>query len=403
MATQPFYRTAMIEIRSMRIFSTILPLALTGGLAACSLMPDMEEVLPDRKVEYKKQREAGENLEIPPDLTTSSINDALVIPDAASGMGSATYSEYVDQRSGGRRVATQGDVLPKVEKVAVRRDGDDRWLEVEAPPQAVWPQVVAFWRQQGILLVQQDPATGVMTTDWIENRANIKQDFIRTALSKVVDGLYSSGTRDQYRVRLEPGIQDGTTDLYLTHRGMEEKLVTDAGGNVHNTFWEPRPSDPGLEAEMLRRLMNYLGIADRKAQRQLAEREQPEPSRSQLTTGRGGSASLVINEDFPRAWRLTGTALDRVGFAVEDWDRAQGVYFVRYDDPFKDVKSEKGVLSKLAFWKSDEPVDSTELYQVRLSREGETKTTAVVLNEQGARDSSVTATRILTLLHEQIR
>ncbi len=375
-------------------------LIVGAALGACSSTPDLDDILPDETVAYKKQKTVDENLEVPPDLTRGGIQDSLVVPDVG-GTGSTTYSEYQDQRSRQRgSVVTGGEVLPKVKNISVKRDGNDRWLEIEESPERVWPQVVAFWREQGIVLVEQDPAVGVMKTDWLENRADIKRDIITRTLSKVASGLYSAATRDQYRVRLEPGRQPGTTDLYLTHRGMQEKLTRDVAGETQGTFWEPRPTDPGLEAEMLRRMMVYLGASDKQAKETLAEKG-PSASRSELVKQRDGTSMLVLQEDFPRAWRLVGVALDRVGFAVEDRDRSKGVYYVRYDDPYKQEEKKEGVLSKLKFW-GDDKVDKANRYQVKLASEGN-RTDVTILNDGGVLENSPTATRILTLLEENLR
>ncbi|MEA3274856.1 MAG: outer membrane protein assembly factor BamC [Pseudomonadota bacterium] len=357
----------------------------------------MDDYLPDQRLQYKKQREAEENLEVPPDLTAGTYDDALDVPDLGA-TGSATYSEYVGERKKRRQIASSGDVLPEVKDVSLRREGDSRWLEIENTPQQVWPRVVAFWREQGILLVEQDPSAGVMKTDWLENRAEIRQDFLTSTLRRVVDGLYATSTRDQYRVRIETGLTSGTTDLYLTHRSMEERFNRNPAGEDTHTIWEPSGSDPGKEGAMLRRLMVYLGVTEQRADRVLSQEKATAP-KSRLVPGAAGQTALLIDDDYRRAWRLTGVALDRVGFAVEDRDRTQGVYYVRYDDPSKGEK--KGFMSKLAFWR-DENVDTVTQYRVKLTGEGD-QTRVVVLDTAGRQDSSATGKRILTLLNEQIR
>ena len=151
---------------------------------------------------------------------------------------------------------------------------------------------------------------------------------------------------------------------------------------------------------MLRRMMVYFGAADERARVQLASGNRNAPSRSQLVnTGTG--AELRIDESFSRAWRLIGLALDRVGFAVEDRDRSQGIYYVRYNDPSKE-EADEGWLSKLAFWSDDKDVDKINRYQVKVNSD-DAQTSVTVNNEQGQRDGSPTAVRILTLLKEQIR
>jgi outer membrane protein assembly factor BamC len=374
-----------------KITVALLTLSL---LSACGSV-DVDDYLPDQRLAYKKQREAADNLEIPPDLTSGTFDDAMDVPDLG---GSATYSEYIGERSRKRQIATSGDILPEVEDVSLRREGDRRWLVISAIPRDVWPRVLGFWREQGILLTEQDPVAGVMKTDWLENRAEIRRDPVTNVLRKVVDGLYATSTRDQYRVRIEPGLSSGTTDLYLTHRGMEERLVSNVVGEEASTIWEPSGSDPDKEAAMLRRLMVYLGVTEDRAARVVAEERTRAPS-ARLVREAGGTV-LVIDDEYRRAWRSTGVALDRVGFAVEDRDRTQGVYFVRYDDP-STGEEKKGFMSKLAFWGSDD-VDTVRQYQVRLTGNGP-QTRVDIRDQAGRPDNSPTAQRILTLLGEQLR
>jgi len=381
----------------MRLFGALLLATLLA--AGCSTDMSVNDVLPDRKVDYKKQRVAEDDLEVPPDLTSSTIGDVMPVPGASA----TTYSEYEQERvARGSAVSSTkgGPVLPEMDNVKVLRDGDQRWLEIDAPPADVWPRVVAFWRENGVLLTEQDPTVGVMKTDWLENRADIKQGAITELLRKAFEGLYSSATRDQFRVRLEPGEQPGSTDLFLTHRGMEETFPTDRGGDTTSALWVPRPSDPGLEAEMLRRLMIYLGVAEKRAAGALAQAEAVPENRVQMVKGSDGASALLVGAEFAPTWRLVGVALERVGFAVEDRDRSAGIYYVRYDDPTKE--DDEGFFSKMAFWEDDGEFDDETQYRIRLDEEGDS-TRVVVLNSKDERERSDTGTRILTLIQEQIR
>jgi outer membrane protein assembly factor BamC len=323
------------------------------------------------------------------------------IPPAA---GSATYSDFVGERTARSRIAGSGDVLPTVSGITLERSGDKRWLEIDASPQAVWPRVVSFWREQGILLEEQDPAIGVMKTDWLENRAEIRDDIITRTLRTVADGLYSTSTRDQYRVRIDAGRRAETTEVYLTHRGMEERMVRNTVGEGATTVWEPADSDPDKEAAMLRRLMLYLGVTDRRADQMLASGGSAAAAGAGSAGARlvqgGGGSELVIPQEYRQAWRQTGLALDRTGFAVEDRNRSDGVFYVRYDDPQRG-QQERGILSRMAFWNSDD-TNTVEQYQVRLNEQGN-ETRVTIHNATGQRDTSATAERILSLLEEQMR
>jgi len=365
-------------------------------LSACGSASNVGDYLPDQRLQYKKQREAAENLEIPPNLTAGSFDDAMDVPPLG---GAATYSEYVGGQSARCRTAGSAQVLPEVKDVKLRREGNNRWLEIEGSPQQIWPKIVGFWRSQGILLVEQDPSTGIMKTDWLENRAEIRRDFVTKLLRKVVDGLYSTSVRDQYRVRIEPGLRAGTTDLYLTHRAMKEHLRSSVAGGDASSVWEPAPADPGKEATMLRRLMVYLGAAKQpESELATAKHQATKSPKSRLAKGPGGESLLIISDEYRRAWRLTGVALDRAGFAVEDRDRMRGIYYVRYDDPTPSEKKSWG--SRLAFWRRDDEKGVAQ-YQVKLMGDG-AQTRVVVRDQVGQPASSVTAERILRLLNEQI-
>jgi outer membrane protein assembly factor BamC len=241
-----------------------------------------------------------------------------------------------------------------------------------------------------------------METDWAENRAKIPQDPIRNFLGKYADQVYSSGERDKFRTRLERS-GDGGTEIFISHRGMVEQLIVRPGGQSTDTttVWQPRPPDPELEAEFLRRLMVKLGTEDARAKAQLST---PGGQREQRAKLVDGASQLNVNEPFDRAWRRVGLALDRVGFTVEDRDRSKGVYFVRYVDPASDggTKSNQGFLAKLAFWRSnDEPAKAAQ-YQVMV-KGAAAETQVQVLNKDGRPDTTAASKKILSLLYDQLK
>ena len=365
-------------------------------LVGCSgsLEEGLDQVLPGKEPVYKSSRSLPP-LEVPPELHSAGIQDAYLLP-GENTQGSATLSGQNQAVSTAQRYV----VLPQLTDVRVDRIGDKRWLVVNAPADAVWPTVRRFWLENGHLIRLEDPSIGIMETDWAENRADIPQGLIRGLLEKISDKLYSAATRDKFRVRLERGIEPGTTELYLSHRGAEE--VAQGEGFV----WQPRPSDPELEAEMLNRMLIFFGINREQANQILASQPQQQ-ERAHMIRANDGFTTLALDEDFSRAWRRTGLALDRVGFTVEDRDRSRGLYFVRYIDPLKDVGSDQedeGWLSKLNFWGEDDEQSgpSQDAYLISLIGEGDT-TQVVVLNTEGVRQASSTVDRILSLLHEQLK
>lgn len=375
----------MTELRNLLI------VALAALLAGCGMIGGDEGVIRDHELDYKQATTASP-LEIPPDLSSANVSDTMVIPaETAPVGGSATYSEYVGQRSqtGG---VSRARVLPAQDDIEVRRDGDKRWLVINGVPDEVWPKMRDFWVENGWLIKTENPAIGVLETDWAENRADISQGVVRNFLKGVLDSLYSAATRDKYRVRLEPGEQSGTTELFLTHRGIEEV------SQGEQFVWQERESDPELEAAMLRRMMLYFGVNEQRVESQIASAK-PRAPRASLVRGGDQPPALLVDERFNRTWQLTGLALDRVGFTVEDRDRDAGVYYVVYDDPLAGIEK-KGFLSKLKFWGDEKPKETE--YRIKLTSEGE-RTRVNVLDKSGALDSSETGARILALMYEQLK
>ena len=357
-----------------------------------------------QRIEYKTAAKLPP-LEIPPDLTAPTTDDRFAVPDLAPN-STATYSSYNAERAGGPRPAERSEVLPTVPDVRLERSGTQRWLLVRQSPDKVWPVVKQFWQEVGFLIELERPEAGVMETNWSENRAKLPLDFVRRTLGRVLDSLYSTGEQDKFRTRLERGTQPGTTEIYISHRGIEEVYTnTDTTGSTdRGTRWQPRPSDPELEAELLARLMVRFGVEETKAR--AIVNDQQGSDRAALASGADGSLFLRLDEPFDRAWRRVGLALDRVGFTVEDRDRAKGFYFVRYQEQESELPGNKqeGFLSRLMFWRSKQTAKA-EQYRI-LVKDGvnSNQTSQVqVLGKDGDPERSDAAKRILALLHQQLK
>ncbi|WP_338844527.1 outer membrane protein assembly factor BamC [Massilia sp. W12] len=372
---------------------TVIALAAVVSLAGCNALGSLVE---QDKVDYRSASKAP-TLEVPPDLTQLQRDNRYAIPDQARG--SATASSYNMQQGARSGAVASGQVLvTQLGDIRVERAGNVRWLVVKRAPEALWPQVKDFWQEMGFAISQESMAAGVMETDWAENRAKIPQDMVRNVLGKVLDSLYSSGERDKFRTRLER-TADGGTEIYISHRGVQEVLT---GAQKETSVWTPRAQDPALEAQFLARLMNRLGIPEDKAKEVVAGAA-PQPAQAKLIKSDKG-AFVEVNEGFDRAWRRVGLALDRAGFTVEDRDRVAGMYYVRYIDPEADAKSktEKGFLSRLFSFGSSDKKDAPRYRVVVKSASGELSQVSV-LNAEGREDKSATADKILALLTDQLK
>jgi outer membrane protein assembly factor BamC len=374
-------------------------LALALSLVGCS---SLENALGGDKIDYKSSAAKTAPLEVPPDLTQLA-RDNRYQPQSgivsASSFQNPSAAPAAAAASGAQTVAPQ-----QVGDVRIERQGNTRWLVTSQTPEQLWPQLRAFWTERGFNIVLDSPEAGVMETDWAENRANIPQDLIRRTIGKVFDSLYDTGLRDKYRTRLERTPQG--TEIYVSHRGMEEVLT---GQAKDNTTWRQRPSDPGLEAEMLQRLMVRLGTKEQDARAAVATATpasgaapaQPAgPARARLLSGQP-AAALQVDEPFDRAWRRVGLALDRAGFTVEDRDRANGVYYVRYADPKLAGKEEPGFFSRL--FGGEKGGGAPQRYRIEVKRGTGEKTTVSVLNSQSAPDNGEVAQQIVSLLVDDLK
>ncbi len=374
-----------------------LPVLMLLALAGCgSVQTSLGPLFEGEKIDYKSAgKRPTANLEVPPDLSQLQNDSRYVLPESARG--TATASGLAANR-GTVPVASRQDVAPKdTPDMRIERDGNQRWLLVKKSPEDLWPQLKDFWQDNGFLINTELPEAGIMETDWAENRAKIPQDIIRRTVGKVFDSVYSTGERDKFRTRLERR-GDGWTEVYISHRGAKE--VSTGGVAGDNFVWQPTPSNPELEAEFTGRLMARLGSDEVKAKQEMA-RAAPAASRSRVVRGNGGSY-VEVSESFDRAWRRVGLALDRVGFTVEDRDRNQGMYFVRYVDQNQDARKKEGGLFSRLFSSKKDDTKTAQRYRVQVKGSGDASQVSV-LNNDGRPDTSQTADRILALLGDQLK
>jgi len=370
---------------------------LAAALAALLLAGCVTEESLTGKVDYKSTVVLP-SLEVPPDLTSPARDNRYIIPE--TGKTTATYSGYEAERREQRNPAG-GAVLPEFDKLRIERAGTQRWLVVEDPPEKIWPVVKDFWQENGFLVKLELPEAGVMETDWAENRANIPQGGVRGLLGYVLDQIYSTSERDKFRTRLDRVADGKGTEVFISHRGMQEVYTTmrDPQSNAPgDTAWQPRPSDPDLEAEFLRRLMVRLGAQNERAKTLVAVGAPA--AQAELKKLADGNEALMLADPFDRAWRRVGLALDRVGFTVEDRDRQKGLYFVRYADPESEMaQKDRGIIDRMF---GSGPKAKPEQYRVQL-QSVDPGTEVSVLNKEGAADRTSTGRRILSLLLEQLK
>ncbi|WP_414896439.1 outer membrane protein assembly factor BamC [Roseateles sp.] len=392
----------------VRLACRLAVLSMLGSLAACSTL---DNTFSTEKVDYRSGARQTTGLDIPPDLKQLA-RDSRNQPQGESVSAATFQQKNKEQKAGASSLPSNLIALNAVADMRVERSGAQRWLVTSLTPEQLWPQVREFWQERGFEVLKDSAEVGVMETNWNENRAKLPQDIIRSTIGKVFDSFYSTGEKDMFRTRLERSANGVGTEVFISHRGMQEVYT---GSQNDNTAWQPRPSDPQLEAEMLSRLMLKLGAKDEQAKAALASATAPAGTANATAgsaaavTGVAAAArtrslaevpdALQVNEGFERAWRRVGQSLDRHGFTIEDRDRKQGLFFLRYADPSQAGKEEPNFFQRL--FSSDTAQVATR-YRVSVKSEGE-RSTVMVLDDKGQQQTNENAKRILNLLMDDLR
>jgi outer membrane protein assembly factor BamC len=367
--------------------------ALAVICIASTALTACKSVTSNDTVDYKSAGAVrGPNLSYPPDLITAQADRRYIVQD-----GTATMSEY--NAAVKKSVQMRSNVMTGIPGMRIARDGERRWLVVEKPATELYPQVKDFWQENGFLLVIDSPSTGIMETDWAENRAKIAQDWIRSTIGGALDSIYDTGERDKYKTRLEV-VKPGETEIYITQRGAIEKCVTDNTGQCISTIWTARPNDPELEAAFLARLMERLGMTQEQAKAMVAAPLGPKTPKAKFVQDGSNQAHIELSAGFDRSWRDIGLALDRSNFTVEDRNRSTGVYYVRYVNP-KDVGDSKGFFSNLFSSKDDTSLKAKK-YQVVVKSTGENSASVYVQDAEGKPENTPAGFQLLTVLTDQL-
>ena len=360
--------------------------ALTCFLSGCS-------ILEESKIDYKSASQAPK-LEVPPDLTQLRRDSRYQVAGSNSALASTASAA-----SPTRAAFDAGTAANQSGEARIARIGTQRYLVINRSADSVWEPLREFWKDNGFVLSLDQPELGIMETDWAENRAKLPQDFLRRSIGKILDSLYSTGERDRYRTRVERTANG--LEITITHRGMAE-IYTSTSKDA--TIWSPRAADPELEIEFLRRLMMKLGgeslSANSASTSSVKAASSGEVMPADVKVIKQNNLPVIeINDGFDRAWRRVGVAIDRTGFTVEDRDRAQGVFFVRYAPPGTSGK-ETGFFAKL--FTSDKVIPTLAKYRIAVTSKGEVST-VMVQGADGIPETSANADKIIKLLADEIK
>ncbi|MFC3533475.1 outer membrane protein assembly factor BamC [Vogesella facilis] len=335
---------------------------LMTGLLCAGLLSACASSNPDSKYDFKSdspKTKAG--LEVPPDLSLPSQQDRYPLPSSTSALAQQQAAAQPGKPAGQA-------ILQQTANASLERAGSQRWVSVQnKSPAELWPLLKAFWQDNGFVIQNEDPEIGYMETDWAENRAKLGAGAIRNMLETVgLGSVMSTPERDRFRIRIEKSATG--TDVFFSHRGMYEIYINEA---KEETRWQPRPTDPELEAVFLERFMVRLGVDEKVAAQSRTQVASAAPaSKARLADG-----VIQLDDSFERAWRRVGLVLEHNGLTITDRDRSLGVYFVSpaEDEAKAKEKEGGGFWSSLAFWRDNtKPADDARAsLRVQLTAAGE--------------------------------
>ena len=357
---------------SFRLLSLMILSSLI--LSGCSkIMPTLDKVLPDQRKEYEKSKSLPD-LEVPPDLTTETIDDSLSVPDVDEG-GSATFSTYqervVRQKENRQFSASGASDASGVSDVA-----GEQLFVVSGSSSDTWIGIQEFWASLGYSIDLNDEELGVMETNWSGDEASQK--------------------RDKFKVFIEPA-DSGKTAVYLSHKGE----------SFDDDIWAERDRDTPLERKVAVRLQSALGgtastaiAADPVANASDTERDTASESStsvmisSELVNAGEDKVYLAVKSDIDNVWPKVGAFLNNASdISVEDENQSSRTFEIKYQIEETEKKS---IVSKLAFWKGD-----NDEFQISLTSVGK-KTEIVVLDDDGEWDTSGAAAQILSRIKDNL-
>ncbi|MDC0931632.1 outer membrane protein assembly factor BamC [Methylophilaceae bacterium] len=343
-------------------------------LCSCSFKPLTDKFNEVTSPDYVNSSKA-EKLQLPPDLSEYESSDTYNVPGAAT-----SYTDFENQKN---RKIEKVELLKDPDGIKLVKSGNFRWLIVNKSPDKIWPHLEDFWYEQGFNMKKTNRRLGVMETEWTAAE-NIEEELsIGETMDVWLASLTGSDDKTKFRTRLEKGSQANSTEIFISHRNREgiDSEAVQAIARARAGTYDPstvysipeyksddekkEPTLPGdseltevdveVNAEIMRRLLVFLGMQDLDAKKTI---EKPEVIVKARLINKNGP-SIELYDPFDRSWRRVSIALDMIGFLTEDRDRSKGLYYVTYtdldiSDADKKAKEEEGWLDSIDFWSDDE-------------------------------------------------
>ena len=382
------------------------------GLSGCGYLFGEDGYFRDRGSDYQAATIAP-RMTVPVELQSKPIGDLLPVPGQVRAGGTGKF----------QLPRPQGlNISADLSDFSLQQNGAERWLLAQHAPSSMWPQVRQFLSEYGVPVEHESATLGEIETGWLvtgDNAGNALMRRLQPAMEasgrrtadqdqRIPDrdpdvlpstsgrglqdtGVRSGGQEQRFRLRVEPGVQSGTSEIKVLH--MQRSQGTE------RTDWPERSDNANLERAVLAELEAYLNQAGDLSSVVLSTAgDAPSAARSSLGQDSTGAPVLNINADFNRAWAAVGQALASADIKVDDLNRSAGVYFVSPDESA--LEDKPGFFGRL-FGRGKSDDGQQQRTQLRLTSVGSGVQVSVVNDADAGSDANL-ARALLSRIHENL-
>jgi len=147
-------------------------------------------------------------------------------------------------------------VLPIIDGARIVSEGNRQWVEVDTHKNAAWEIMEEFWKNSGIGLVENNPETGMMETEWIQSPKDVTEArsvAMRFARSLVTSLTQRETVLHQFRIHFEQP-KANNTHIHVSHRWVARK-EREKARKVSEFKWTELPSDRERVADFLQNIV----------------------------------------------------------------------------------------------------------------------------------------------------
>ena len=325
------------------------------------------------------------SLEVPPNLIKPAADSKYNIP--ASGEARLSDFNNVNETTFLKQTSK---LLPVETDAYLVSYGGFKVLFVKEEPEELWGLLKDFWIRNGFQIEKEVPETGFIETNWLETKRNIPDGLIRNTLGKIFDGLYDTGERNKFRMRIER-TKDGFSEISVVNKGLIQVASDDRFEPT--VVWANKNSDQQLEELYLRKIISFITAKGQDNDESIALVDRS----SSVIKGDNNDNFIELDLKFDAAWKSVGMVMDRLGFEVEERIKPKGEYLIRYKR-LNDERKEKGFFAKI-FSSKNEEVDMN-VYRIQV-KEYE-NVSRIYVSDYESNERSKSSQKILAVIFEQL-